>query len=365
MRNENEGKIDLKRLQNSLFTKPGGDPLRFFSLIKGYYDSAQILCAITGASRMGIFDYLTTPRTMEEIAGFYSHPAMIPPLIQVLEQAGLVQGTPDGFQCSELAKTFFSIHSPYNQIPYLEKLLLHLKDLWLNLPEILLTGPKLYEEQEFFAERSLPSMAVNALTGRLQDVTNAVTGLPRFQASRSLIDLGGGHGLYACALAVQNPALHAVVFDLPQVIPLTRTYIAQYGMESQVSTIGGDFFVDDIGTGYDVILSSSNPSGKATGMLSKIVSSLNDGGYFVNIQPGDSPSEEDPVTLLEWELWSFTDAEIQKTGWGKKKGFLTPEYLKALEDAGLDIISFTNIPDPYIKNFVVTMLIAEKPLKDK
>ena len=34
-----------------------------------------------------------------------------------------------------------------------------------------------------------------------------------------MIDLGGGHGLYAIALAALNPALEAYVFDLPLVIP--------------------------------------------------------------------------------------------------------------------------------------------------
>ena len=59
-------------------------------------------------------------------------------------------------------------------------------------------------------------MAANALTGRLQDVTKAVSSLPEFSAFRSMIDLGGGHGLYAMALARLNPELHAIVFDLPE-----------------------------------------------------------------------------------------------------------------------------------------------------
>ncbi len=154
------------------------------------------------------------------------------------------------------------MHSPYSQIPYLEKKLWYLTELWMNLPSILTHGPRQFDEEDFFAFQSLPSMAANALTGRLQEVTDIVSQLPRFAGCRRMIDLGGGHGLYAMALAIRNPDLIATVFDLPQVVPLTCETISRYGMEKQVTAVGGDFFTDSIGFGFDIVLSSSNPSVK-------------------------------------------------------------------------------------------------------
>jgi hypothetical protein len=203
-------------------------------------------------------------------------------------------------------------------------------------------------------------MAANALTGRLQDVTSVVTALPKFPLARKMIDLGGGHGLYALSLAASNKALDAVVFDMPEVIPLTQSYIDAYHLEKQVSVMGGNFFTDDIGADYDIILSSSNPSGKSLEMIPKISSALRQGGYFVNIQPGDHEPVHDAGNQLEWELWTFSGEQIPKSLWGKKKGFFTREYQQGLLDAGLQISTVKEIPDPYLKGYAVTLMIAEK-----
>jgi hypothetical protein len=348
------------RMQNSLTQKPSTDPAGFFDLVNGLSRSAHILYAIEAAAKLNLFDLLKTPLTEEEITQSFSYPDMIQPLIQILTGSGLIEEREGKFCSSPLARDFFSVQSPYSQIPYLEKQLWHLTDLWENLPSILTQGPRLYDEEEFFALRSLPSMAANALTGRLQEVTDAVSHLPRFATCRRMIDLGGGHGLYAMALAKRNPDLTAIVYDHPQVTPLARDTISRYGMEKQVTTVGGDFFTDTIGSGYDIVLSSSNPSGKTRSMIPVIISSLNPGGYFVNIQPGDKKVDEDPCIQLEWELWNFAGSEIPKSSWGQKQGFFTDEYREALIDAGFDIISVSNISDLYIRGYSVTMVIAEK-----
>ena len=322
--------------------------------------SAETFFAIIAASKLKLFDLLQIPHTLEGIKRAYPYPDLIQPLILILIKAGLIEEIKGKFYCSLLAGEFLSIQSPYSQIQFLEKQLWHLTDLWADLPDILMNGPRLYDEEEFFATRSLPSMAANALTGRLQDITSEVSRLPRFASCRKMIDLGGGHGLYALALAKRNPGLQAVVFDHPQVIPLARETISRYGMEKQVTTVGGDFFIDSFGSEYDIIFSSSNPSGKTISMLPVIESSLNPGGYFINIQSGDKKVDEDPRVQLEWELWSFQGVDAPKSSWGKKKGFFTEEYRDALIRSGFDIISVSSIPDPYIKGFSVTMVIAEK-----
>lgn len=351
---------EITILRRSLLDRPPVHPNEFFSLVAQWNESAQILCAVTAAGKSGLLDFLKIPRTREEITNQFPFPDIMFPLIEVLHDAKVILVSNEMYSASNLAKCYFSSGSPYQQIAYLDKLLWHIRDLWLDLPDILKNGPKHYDEQEFFASYSLPSMAANALTGRLQDVTAAVIALPNFPRARRMIDLGGGHGLYALSLALCNTALEAVVFDMPEVIPLTRSYIHAYHLESQVSVMGGNFFTDDIGADYDIILSSSNPSGKSPEMIVKIASALRQGGYFVNIQPGDHEPVRDAGNQLEWELWTFSGEQIPKSMWGKKKGFFTREYQQAVLDAGLRICTDTEIEDPYIKGYSVTLMIAEK-----
>jgi predicted O-methyltransferase YrrM len=352
--------IEQKKLLDSFFQKPPADPHTFFTLIQDLVCSADTLCAVTAASQLGIFDLLKKPGRAQDIAVLCKYPEMADPLLRILTDIGLLDKNGDTFVCTPIAHTFLTIDSPYNQFPYLEKQIRHLSELWIPLMDILKNGPRMYDEQEFFASMSLPSMAVNALCGRLQDVVSGISALPRFSQCSSLIDLGGGHGLYAIALASLNPGMHATVFDLPEVTPLAKKYISRYGMQERVCTKGGNFFTDDIGGKYDIILSSSNPSGKSIDMLKNIVSHLNDGGYFVNVQPGDTVQDEESVNEMEWLLWSFIGTKGSKISWGKKKSFFTPEYQKSLLETGLSIVSVTQVSDPYMKGYQVTMVIAEK-----
>ena len=79
----------------------------------------------------------------------------------------------------------------------------------------------------------------------------AKAAVPR--GARRLLDLGGGHGLYGAELARAHGGLHAVVFDDPAAEPAARRTIAELELADRVEFRGGDFWHDDIGTGFDVV----------------------------------------------------------------------------------------------------------------
>jgi hypothetical protein len=204
-------------------------------------------------------------------------------------------------------------------------------------------------------------MADNAVSGRLQATVRAVSSLPWFSGFKKMIDLGGRHGLYAIALAVLNPSLHAYVFDLPLVLPATKAYIAKYGAD-RVHAIPGNFFTNDFGKGYDLILSSSNPSGKSFEMLPVIAAALNEGGYFVNVQSlGDLA--KNPLQVLEWVLWTFPDIDKAQGGFTKERRFMTEEYRSVMEAQGFSIVVSEDIRDVYQEDARVRLVIARKGRK--
>lgn len=181
---------------------------------------------------------------------------------------------------------------------------------------------------------------------------------PAFHSFRRMIDLGGGHGLYAIACTALNPDLHAWVFDMPHVIPLASRFIREYGA-TRVHTIGGNFFVDDFGRNYDLVFSSSNPSGKRIDMVPRIGKSLNPGGVFVNVQ-STGRGDMDLYQSLEWQLWTIEGEKKGKTGNTRVEPFLTDEYREALKDAGLSILVEKDIKDDYHRDAFVRMIIAQK-----
>ena len=75
---------------------------------------------------------------------------------------------------------------------------------------------------------------------------------------RSLLDLAGGQGTYAVRFAEENPKMKAVVFDLPEVIKITRDHIKESGMKGKVATKAGDCLKDSFGKElYDIVFVSN------------------------------------------------------------------------------------------------------------
>lgn len=52
----------------------------------------------------------------------------------------------------------------------------------------------------------------------------------------------------------ESPALSATIFDLPQALAVARADAAATGLDNRVTTQGGDYETDNLGSDYDVVL---------------------------------------------------------------------------------------------------------------
>jgi SAM-dependent methyltransferase len=108
--------------------------------------------------------------------------------------------------------------------------------------------------------------------------------VPEFPAVRRMLDLGGGPGLVAIALARDNPMLTGEVFDFAQTVTVAADNIRLAGLEQRLEVRGGDLASDPIGEGYDLIWCSSVlhfvPDMAAA--LAKIHAALRPGGVLVS-----------------------------------------------------------------------------------
>lgn len=73
----------------------------------------------------------------------------------------------------------------------------------------------------------------------------------------TLLDVGGGPGTYALQFAEHNPELNAVVFDLPEVVPIAEEQIAARGLGERVRAVGGDYLQDKLPVGNQLVLLSN------------------------------------------------------------------------------------------------------------
>ncbi len=343
---------------DSLLREPPMEPAVFFSTLEEMTRGAWTLHAVIAAVELHLFDHVAEPVTIADLAEkIGAESRILAPLCQLLAASGFLCHEGEEYTTNKLSSTFLVSSSPWSQVNFVRKEGVMTRELWSRLADIVIQGPVKYSSEEFFGDIVLASMAENALCGRLQETVRAVEKIPGFPDFRRMIDLGGGHGLYAIAFAGLNEDLEAYVFDLPYVTMRTEEYIKRYHAD-RVHVIPGNFFSDDFGTGYDLVFSSSNPSGKSIDMLPKIAGSLREGGYFVTEQPAEE-GKADPLMKLEWQLWEIDSMEKPacKT---KPEAFPGKEYLSALEENGFEIVGTRLIEDKFRKGYLVAMVIAVK-----
>jgi len=102
---------------------------------------------------------------------------------------------------------------------------------------------------------------------------------------KRVLDIGGGSGAYSIAFCAAKRDLESVVFDLPDIVPITCEYAAQAGFADRISTVTGDFNVDELPTGFDLVYMSqilhSNSREQNAELINKAWRSVNPSGQVV------------------------------------------------------------------------------------
>lgn len=191
--------------------------------------------------------------------------------------------------------------------------------------------------------------------GRLQKTLNIITSLPEFKIARSLIDLGGGHGLFSIGFVQENPDIQVVVFDQPNITAMTQEYINQYEMHKNINILSGDYMQDDFGTGYDIVFEALSLEGgleEAKVLYQKVANALNPNGLFITQLFTIDDSELSPLSIL------ILDLRERIKGYQQMHLMTNREIFELFREVGLtgeqiiDISTDTNLP--------MSMIIARK-----
>ena len=162
----------------------------------------------------------------------------------------------------------------------------HLWDTWSTLTEAVRKGTSIAARRDV-NERggNWLEAFIDAMHYRASRQAPALVGAIDLDGVANVLDLGGGSGAFAMAFAAARPGISAVVFDLPNVIPLTKMYIEKANLGSLVRTAVGDYTKDDIGKGFDIVFLSaiihSNGVEENRALVLKCAGALKGGGRVI------------------------------------------------------------------------------------
>ncbi|MCX6581445.1 MAG: methyltransferase [Candidatus Aminicenantes bacterium] len=161
----------------------------------------------------------------------------------------------------------------------------HLWDTWGTLTRAVRSGKSVIERKIDDRGEEWLTAFISAMHYRASRTAPSVIAKLDLTNVSRVLDVGGGSGAFAMAFVKAKETIKAVVFDLPNVIPLTRGYIEQEGFHGKVDVVEGDYHTDDLGGGYDLVFLSavihSNSVEQNIKLIHKCAQALNPGGQVV------------------------------------------------------------------------------------
>jgi len=327
---------------------PEKSPEKLLNLIDESYSKVRIICLLKTAVHLHLFDLLENFKSVQEISNRLEvNLTLIEDSLKIFCEFDLLENKKEGktnyYKNKEVTNAYLRKNSEYNVIHSLQYYFDDIKG-WENLESILKNQQSFYSDVHAFFPGVINRMADECKCWELPNVLKEISKYKEFRSSRKLLDLAGGHGLYAIGFSMLNKDLKSYVFDLAPVVEQTDKFIKEYKAKN-VFTITGDFYNDDIGMEYDVIFTSYNPGGKNPQIAKKVYTALKKGGLFIDKQffLKEKNGLNDHLNNMEWHFSRPKGLRKGVVRFTFKGDLDFDNYLKYLRELGFEILDTANI----------------------
>jgi SAM-dependent methyltransferase len=173
-----------------------------------------------------------------------------------------------------------------------------------------------------------------------------------FSATSTLLDVGGGSGGLAIAIAQANPHLKATVMDLPSVTPITQQFVEEANAGDQVEIVAANAVRDTLSGSFDVVVARhviqvlSEEDSRA--LLNNLASVVRPGGVLQIVGWILDNSRLAPEETVGYNL-------VLLSGYSDGQAYTEQEYYDWLEEAGFVDFRRTALPKG------ASLLTARKP----
>lgn len=233
-------------------------PDRILQTGMAFWASKTLLSAV----EMELFtDLAKHPGDLASVQGRMGlHPRAARDFLDALVALGFLQRADGVYRNTPETDVFLDKAKPSYIGGILEMSNHRLYGFWGSLTTALRTG----EPQNESKGGHDPFAALYADPARLREFLRAMSGVSRganmaiakqfpWDRYQSCADIGTAQGDLVTQIALVQPHLKGIGFDLPEVGPIFEDYIADHGLAERVAFKGGSFFTDDLPSA-DVLL---------------------------------------------------------------------------------------------------------------
>ncbi len=313
-----------------LLHEPSTDPLPLYRPRDGI--AAVDLLAVAIA-HLDFFTWLgENPATPGAICAHLEiHPRPTDVMLTLFTAMGLITQSGGVFLLTLRAREHLTAASPWNLAPYYASM----KDRapTLDMLKVLRTGKPAnwgsYDasawaqamEREDFAQQFTAAMDCRGVL-----LGPALAKRIDLSQHTALLDVAGGSGIYACALAARHPHLRAAVFEKPPVDRVCRAAIEKRGFAGKVDVIAGDMIAGEWPTGFDVHLISNVlhdwDEPLVRDLLAKSHAALPSGGLLLIHDAYINADKTGPLHVAEYSALLMNITEGKCYSIGEMRAFL-------------------------------------------
>jgi predicted O-methyltransferase YrrM len=336
-------------MPDTLTTTPASDP----TLLYRYRDAMYAPDMLIVGLHLELFTRLASqPSDLDEIcATFDVTPRPTDVMLTLFSAMGLLERSGDRYQLTSTGREHLVKGSPWYLGPYYPRL--EDRPIARDLLTVLRTGKPANwgthqanqdwhraMEREDFAASFTAAMDCRGIY-----LSQAVAGAVDLRQHRHLLDVAGGSGIYACALAAHYPALQATVLEKPPVDRIAAAAIANRGVSGRVAVIARDMLADPLPGFADVHLFSNVLHDwdvpVVTDLLKKSSAALPPGGLVIVHDAFLDAAKTGPLHVAEYSVLLMHASEgrcystAEMAGYLEEAGFVEPQYVEGAAARGI------------------------------
>jgi SAM-dependent methyltransferase len=251
--------------------------------LSGSYWSA---CALHAGVKLDVFTSLAeAPMTLPELARIINTDQRgMGMLLNALTALELLEKKGECFSATVFSGEYLSRKSP----AYMGHIIMHhhyIMEGWCKLDEAVQSGVPVRTRSSHGTDGAQRESFLMGMFNLASMLAPRLAMEIDLSGRHRLLDLAGGPGTYAIHFCKKNPALTAVIYDLPTTRPFAEQTVERFALSDRIVFTEGDIIDDPIGSGFDVVwishlLHSEGPEA-CSAIVAKAAAALNVGGLLL------------------------------------------------------------------------------------